>query len=190
MALVVIWHDRAGGAAALVDRRNVRRSQRRTLDPQHLQHAVTMRHERRTLRSMAGLLARRLSTVGNSLKSMGVGRLKDLQPPVAVRRYQWARAGEMIHVDIKHMAGFNRVGQRITGDRRQNHSPGADHEKALVEIDNARRLASAKLLHDEKQATTVCFLLRLCTSLAAWELPAGAIRRRYRLPLQTLAPGP
>ncbi len=46
---------RSGGAAALVDRRSVRRSQRRTLDPQHLQRAVALRQERCTLRRIARL---------------------------------------------------------------------------------------------------------------------------------------
>ena len=47
---------RCGGAAALVDRRSVRRSQRRTLDLQQLQHAVDLRHQRLHLRHIARLL--------------------------------------------------------------------------------------------------------------------------------------
>jgi transposase-like protein len=77
---------RFGGAAALVDRCGVRRSQRRTLDPQHLQRAVALRHERCTLRRIARLLAIPLSTVGRTLQTMGQGHLKHLQPPVPVRR--------------------------------------------------------------------------------------------------------
>jgi transposase len=46
---------RAGGVAALVDRRSVRRTQRRTLDPQQLQRAVHLRHERCTLRRVASV---------------------------------------------------------------------------------------------------------------------------------------
>jgi len=34
---------RSGGAAALMDRRSVRRTQQRTLDPQHLQRALELR---------------------------------------------------------------------------------------------------------------------------------------------------
>ena len=151
---------RSGGAAALVDRRSVRRSQRRTLDPQHLQRAVALRHERCTLRRIARLLALPLSTVGRTLKAMGLGRLKQLQPPVPVRRYQWARPGDMIHVDIKQLARFDRVGHRITGDRRLGRSAGAGYEKAHVAIDDATRLAYAEVLPDEKQATTVGFLIR------------------------------
>jgi transposase len=90
---------RSGGAAALVDRRSVRRTQRRTLDPQQLQRAVDLRHERCTLRRVARVLAVPLSTVGRVLKALGLGRLKNLQPAEPVRRYQWAQPGDMIHVD-------------------------------------------------------------------------------------------
>ena len=125
-----------------------------TLDPQHLQRAVALRHERCTLRRIARLLALPLSTVGRSLKALGLGRLKHLQPPVPVRRYQWARPGDMIHVDIKQLARFDRVGHRITGDRRLGRW------KAHVAIDDANCLAYAEVLPDEKQATTACFLIR------------------------------
>ena len=91
---------RQGGSPALADRRSVRRTQLRTLDPQQLQRAVDLRHERCTLRRIARLLAAPLSTVGRTLKAIGLGRLKNLQPPVPVRRYQWAHPGDMIHVDI------------------------------------------------------------------------------------------
>jgi hypothetical protein len=47
-----------------VDRRSVRRTQRRTLDPLQLQRAVDLRHERYTLRRVARVLAAPLSTVG------------------------------------------------------------------------------------------------------------------------------
>jgi len=36
---------RSGGVAALVDRRSEHRTQRRTLDPQQLQHAIQLRHQ-------------------------------------------------------------------------------------------------------------------------------------------------
>jgi hypothetical protein len=82
---------RSGGAAALVDRRSVCRTQRRTLDPLQLQRAVDLRRERCTLRHVARVLAAPLSTVGRVLKALGLGRLKNLQPGEPVRRYQWAR---------------------------------------------------------------------------------------------------
>ena len=65
-----------GGSGALADRRSVRRTQRRTLDPQELQRAVALRHERCTLRRIARLLKAPLSTVGRTLKAIILGRLK------------------------------------------------------------------------------------------------------------------
>ncbi|SBO42621.1 protein of unknown function [Cyanobium sp. NIES-981] len=47
----------------------------------------------------------------------------------------------MIHVDTKQLARFERVGHRITGDRRQGSSRGAGYEKVHVAIDDATRLA-------------------------------------------------
>ena len=66
----------------------------------------------------------------------------------------------MIHVVIKQLAQFDRVGHRIAGERRLRRSPGAGYEKAHVAINDATRLAYAEVLPDEKQATTVDFLIR------------------------------
>ncbi len=151
---------REGGPAALADRRSVRRTQRRTLDPQQLQHAVDLRHQRCTMRRIARSLKAPLSTVGRVLKALGLGRLRNLVPRPPVRRYQWQRPGEMIHVDTKQLARFRKVGHRITGDRRLGCSPGAGYEKAHVAVDDATRLAYVEVLPDEKKATTVGFLAR------------------------------
>jgi hypothetical protein len=66
----------------------------------------------------------------------------------------------MIHVDTKQLARFERVGHRITGDRRLGSSRGAGYENAHVAIDDTTRLSYVEVLPDEKQATTVGFLLR------------------------------
>ena len=91
---------RSGGVAALADRRSVRRTQRRTLDPHQLQQAVGLRHQRCTLRRIARVLKAPLSTVGRVMNALGLGRLRNLEPKAPVRRYQWERPGDMIHVDI------------------------------------------------------------------------------------------
>ena len=70
------------GAAALVDRRSVRRTQRRTLDPLQLQRAVDLRHERCTLRRVARVLAAPLYTVGRALKALSS---RPAQKPTACR---------------------------------------------------------------------------------------------------------
>jgi transposase InsO family protein len=151
---------RDGGVTALADRRSVRRTQRRTLDPQQLQQAVDLRHQRCTLRRISKALCAPLATVGRLMKDLGLGRLKNLDPKPPVRRYQWEHPGDMIHVDTKQLARFERVGHRITGDRRQGCSRGAGYEKVHVAIDDATRLAYVEVLADEQRATTVGFLAR------------------------------
>lgn len=140
-----------------MDRRSWRRTERRTLDPHLLQQAIELRHQCCTLRRIARLLVASLSTVVRTLKAMGLGRLKHLQPPVPVRRYQWDQPGDMIHVDIKQVARFDRVCQRITGDRRLGRSSGAGYEKAHVAIDDATRLAYVVVLPDERRPPVSAF---------------------------------
>jgi hypothetical protein len=108
----------------LADRRSVRRTQRRTLGPQKLPHAVNLRHRRCTNRRIAKVVSSPLSTVATAIKALGLGRLRNLEPKPPVQRYQWEKPGDMIHVDTKQLARFERVGHRITGDRRQGCSRG------------------------------------------------------------------
>lgn len=64
----------------------------------------------------------------------------------------------MIRVDTKQIAGFERVGHRITDDRRLGSSRGAVLKKAHVAIDDAARMAYVEVEQDEKKATTVGFV--------------------------------
>jgi hypothetical protein len=66
----------------------------------------------------------------------------------------------MIYVNTKQLARYERVGHRITGDRRLGSSRSAGYEKAHVAIDDATQLSYVEVLPDEKQATTVGFLVR------------------------------
>ncbi len=130
------------------------------LDPAQQQQGTALRHESCTMRRIARDLATPLSRLGRWLKAQGLGRLKNLQPKEPVRRYQWAHPGDMIHIDTKQLARFERVGYRITGDRRKGCSPGASYEKAHVAVDDATRLGYVEVLPDEQKATTVDFLVR------------------------------
>jgi hypothetical protein len=119
----------------------VRRSQRRTLDPQQLQQAVELRHQRCSLRRIARLLLVPISSLARAMRRLGLNRLRNLDPKPPVQRYQWEQPGDMIHVDIKQLARFHRVGHRITGDPRKGSSPGAGYEKVHVAVDDATRLS-------------------------------------------------
>jgi hypothetical protein len=72
--------NRSGGPAALAVRRSVRRTQRRTLDPQKLQRAVELRHQRCTLRRIVRLLLVPISTLARAMRRLGLNRLRNLDP--------------------------------------------------------------------------------------------------------------
>jgi transposase InsO family protein len=146
--------------ASLADRRSVRRTQRRTLDPQQLQHAVELRRQRLHLRHIARLLRAPFSTVARALSRLGLGRLRNLDPKPPVKRYEWARPGDLIHIDIKSLARFRKVGHRITGDRQQGRSTGVGYDKVHVAVDDATRLAYVEVLTDEQKPTVIGFLSR------------------------------
>ena len=99
------------------------------------------------------------STVASHLRRLGLGRLAALEPSAPAWRYSRARAGELVHLDIKKLARFRRIGHRITGDRRQG-SEGAGWEFVHVAVDDASRLAYVEVLPDEKRQSVTGFLVR------------------------------
>ena len=70
---------------------------------------------------------------------------RGLEPAEPVRRYEWERPGDLIHIDIKKLGRFDHVGHRITGDRR----PGLPPRRRLgVRPRLHRRRLAARLLPD------------------------------------------
>jgi transposase InsO family protein len=97
------------------------------------------------------------ATVSRVLRRLGLSRLKDLAPAAPVRRYERARPGELIHIDIKKLARFDRIGHRITGQR-AGQSRGAGWEFVHVGRDDASRIAFAQILPDERKESAIAFL--------------------------------
>jgi hypothetical protein len=90
---------------------------------------------------------------------MGLNRLSALEPAEPVRRYERAAPGELIHIDIKKLGKFNRIGHRITGDRvGQSNTRGVGWEYLHLAIDDHSRLAYSEILPDQKRASCLRFL--------------------------------
>lgn len=157
---------REAGRAGLLDRSSAPATVANALPGPWIDMAVKLRRELRLSgQEIAEHLQLARSTVARWLKRFGLGRLANLDPKPPVTRYQRERPGEMVHLDIKKLGRFNRVGHRITGDRtrqsnqRQNGTaPG--WEFVHVCIDDATRLAYVEVLDDEKKWTAAGFLLR------------------------------
>ena len=101
------------------------------------------------------------STVQAILNREGLGRLDhgdratDRQP---VRRYQQDRPGELVHIDIKKLAGIpDGGGWRIHG---RGHAPPMKHSTVgyrfiHTAVDDRTRLAYSEILTNEQAATAV-----------------------------------
>jgi len=65
----------------------------------------------------------------------------------------------MIHLDIKKLGRFDRVGHRITGARTgQSNSRGIGWEFVHVCIDDASRIAFSQIMPNEKKQSATAFL--------------------------------
>ena len=74
-----------------------------------------------------------------------------------MQRYERERPGELLHIDIKKLGRFDRIGHRITGDYSQR-GRGLGWEYVFVAIDDHSRIAFTQVYPDEKQASAVAFL--------------------------------
>jgi transposase InsO family protein len=118
-----------------------------------------LRRQRWSGAEIAQTLQLSASTVARLLRRQGLARLRQLEPPVPVQRYQWAQPGGLLHLDVKKLGRIGRVGHRISGDRR-SRVRGIGWEYVHVAIDDASRLAYVEVLPDEGEATTTQFLWR------------------------------
>jgi transposase InsO family protein len=158
------WRDRfaAEGAAGLADR-----SSRPHSCPSRLDGAAEAeierlrRRERLSGPAIARRLGRPVSTVGKALRRLGLGRLRALDAPIAVIRYEREKPGELIHIDTKKLGRIDGIGHRITGNRTgQSNKRGTGWEALHVAIDDNSRLAYTEILPDEKKTSATAFLER------------------------------
>jgi transposase InsO family protein len=101
--------------------------------------------------------------------------MRDLDPPAPPVRYEYAEPGGLIHIDIKKLGRFDRIGHRITGKRTGNASSRASGwEFVHVCIDDASRIAFSQVLIDEKKESAVAFLV---AAVAYYASLGVAVRR-------------
>ena len=98
-----------------------------------------------------------LPTVVHVQRRLGLARCPRPAPP-PVRRYERALPGELVHLDIKKLGRFRRVGHRIHGDHGRR-SRGSGVEFLHIAIDDRTRLAYAALFPDESAVSAAAFLV-------------------------------
>jgi transposase InsO family protein len=149
---------KAQGIEGLKDRSSRPHRLYRPTPPAIVEQVEALRRWRWTGRQIAAEVGVSPATVSRILRRLGLNRIAALEPAAPVRRYERQHPGELIHIDIKKLGRFERVGHRITGDRRQGETRGAGWEYVHVCIDDASRLAFSQILPDEKKESAVAFL--------------------------------
>ena len=118
-----------------------------------------LRRQRHTGKQIAAEVNVSPATVSRILRRLGLNRIRDLEPAAPVHRYERETPGEMIHIDIKKLGRFDKIGHRITGDRTgQSNSRGVGWEFVHVCVDDHSRVAFSQILPDEKADSAIAFL--------------------------------
>lgn len=162
-----------GGRESLHDKSSRPRRSPTRLAKEWVDLILMLRRTRMSGPAIATRLNLPKATVARVLKRHGLSRLRALEPAEPVKRYEWDRAGDMLHLDVKKLGRIKGVGHRITGDR-TGRNRGIGWEYVHVCVDDATRVAYVEVLPDETGATTVGFLKRA----VAWYRSMGIKVRR------------
>jgi transposase InsO family protein len=150
----------AEGVAGLRDRSSRPHTLHRPTPTTTVEAIERLRRQRLSGQRIARDLSVSPATVSRVLRRLGLNRIAALEPPEPVRRYERARPGELIHIDIKKLGRFDRTGHRITGNRtRQSSRRGIGWEYLHLAVDDHSRLAYSQILPDETRASCLTFLI-------------------------------
>ena len=166
-----IARHRAEGRDGLLDRSSAPVVVANRTEDRRLEVIAALRRLRMTGAEIAETLDMALSTVSGILTRIGFGKLGRLGLEPA-QRYERARPGELIHIDVKKLGQIARPGHRVLGRQRGGgHHRERYHlgwEFVHVAIDDATRLAYVEVLGDEKAITAVGFLRRAVRHFASY----------------------
>ena len=166
-----IARHRAEGLGGLVDRSSAPSVVANRTDERRVEVIAALRRLRMTGAEIAETLDMALSTVSGILTRIGMGKLGRLGMEPA-QRYERARPGELIHIDVKKLGRIARPGHRVLG----RQAGGGHHRRRYdqgwefvhVCIDDATRLAYVEVLTDENAITAVGFLRRAVAHFASY----------------------
>jgi transposase InsO family protein len=170
---------REAGPEALVDRSSRPHRLHKPTPGAVRENVISLRRMRRPGTEIARETGLSPSTISRILRAVRLSRARDLDPPPPARRYEHEHPGDMIHVDIKKLGRFERIGHRITGDRTGQSSPrsrgkGYGWEFVHVCIDDHSRVSFSQIHPNEKAPAAVAHLK---ASVAYYQSLGVTVRR-------------
>lgn len=147
----------AEGEAGLLDRSSRPKRSPRAIAHGTTQRIVVLRRRGRTMAQIADEVRVSRATVARVLGRVGLNRLSALNPAPLPRRYEWARPGDLLHIDTKKLARIEQVGHRMTGNPRDSVE-GAGWEYAFIGVDDHSRLGLGQMFGYERIGEAVRFL--------------------------------
>lgn len=195
---------RAEGRPGLADRSSRPHRSPRRLRPRLERRIAQLRAQRKSGPTIADALGLPLSTVGDVLRRLGLGRLPPLVPRPTIVRYERAHPGELLHLDVKKLGRIGRRRDRAAArGRLQAHQRQLGYRKAAlgweylhVAIDDCSRVAYAELLPDESATSAVLFLEHALAWFASLGIAVRAVMTdnafcyvQRRFPARTAALG-
>ena len=160
----------AGGVAALADKSSRPELSPRAIDPSIAMTIIELRRKLFLQARIAAYTGVSRATVSRVLRRAGMSKLADLSPKEDVQRYEHDAPGELLHIDIKKLGRFDKVGHRITGDRTQRaRDIGWDH--VFVAVDDHSRVAFTQIYPDETKQSAEAFLRDSFNFFASLKVP-------------------
>jgi transposase InsO family protein len=147
---------REAGRAGLGDRSSRPRRCPRATSSSLQEKVLALRRLRYNGLRIAMALGLSRATVSRILRRAGMNRLRSLDPPPPVVRYEHKHPGDLIHFDIKRLARIVQPGHRVHGDRTRE-TRGAGYEYLHIAIDDHSRISFAAVLPDQTGASAQLF---------------------------------
>ena len=155
------WKARfeAEGPAGLQDRSSRPRRLRNPTPAYTVEQILVLRRQRFIGKQIARQTGVSPATVSRILRRARLSRVRDLDPPPPVVRYEREKPGELIHIDIKKLGRFKQPGHRVTGNKQKpSRYRGSGWEYVHVCIDDASRIAFSQVLPSERKGCAIAFL--------------------------------
>ncbi len=146
------------GQEGLFDRSSRPHSSPTATSPRKRRRFEQLRRRRWPLWRIASDQGSSIATVSRCMKRVGLSRLKSLEPPEPVVRYEREAPGELLHIDTKRLGRIKGIGHRITGDQSKNKNRGIGWDAVHLAIDDHSRVAFAQVKTDETTQSCIEFL--------------------------------